>query len=113
MPRIISTRVNLLLRLIDQGGEDQMNVVWHGNCGVEFVLETMVMPARGENNVASNWRQDPAEFCHKSDEMRGKVSLQVRQIASIELHTGILSSGTAPNLHPPKIFHNQFPKRLM
>ena len=77
---------DLLPVFVNEWGKDHVDVIGHDDCGIEFVSFTMVMAARCKYEISRRGRQYPSEFCDKRDEMRGEVSLKVRQITAIELH---------------------------
>lgn len=63
----------------------------HNNCNIKLVPLAVIMAAAREGDVACIGGQNPTEFCHKRDEMRCEVLLQMWQISAIELHSKILS----------------------
>jgi hypothetical protein len=84
-------RVDLVRLLIDERRENQMHMVRHDDGDVKFVLYPMVMTTGRKHKITRYGRQDPSKFGDKRDEMRREVFLEMRQIASIELHAKILA----------------------
>ena len=68
-----------------------MHVIRHHDRYVQFIFLSMIMATTRKVDVPSTRRHYPAKLCHERNEMRCEVFLQMRQISTIELHTGILA----------------------
>ena len=65
-------------------------MVRHDNRDIKAVL--LFMPERTaiENNASGPWWQDYSLFCHKRNEMRRIILLNMRQITPVEAHCSIV-----------------------
>jgi len=66
-------------------------MIGHHDCNVKLVLPAMIVAAGTKHDIPRPIGKNPSEFCHKRDEVRREVSLQMRQVPSIGLHSKILS----------------------
>jgi len=87
----LSQRNDSVANLVDGGRKNQVNVIRHDDRDPKTVSLSMVVQAAGEHNVTSPFWKSLTVFGVKGDEMRREVPLDVRQIATIELHNKILS----------------------
>ena len=87
----LNQRNNIPVLFIDAWGEDQVCVIGHHDCHIEFVFFAMIVIAAGQSHIPSAIGQNPAEFCDERDEVRCEVLLQVREVAAVELHTRIVA----------------------
>jgi hypothetical protein len=68
-----------------------VGVVGHDYCSVQVVSQGIIMTNTFENDVARPFLQDLSIFRDERDEVPFSVSLQVRQVATVEGHRPGLS----------------------
>ncbi len=71
--------------------EDHVNMVGHDHCDSEAISAFVIMHAGSQNDVPSPVRKFPTKLGAEGDEMWRAVALHMGQIATIELHPGILA----------------------
>jgi hypothetical protein len=104
-------RNDQLSRRIDQRSQNHMHVIGHDHRGVQLITDSIIMPAAAQNDVARPFGQNPSPFRNKSDEMRFRVALQMRQIAAVEGHTAIVEQIQSRAANIPSNFGRSIPFR--
>ena len=87
----LDDRKDFLFLCVHAWSQDQMYMIVHDDRDIEFITNAMVMEASGKNNVASQIGQRPAKLGDEGDEMGSEIFLQVREVATVELHGEILA----------------------
>jgi len=80
----LSQRIDLVLRGIDQWGENEVNVIGHDHCGVKEMFRVVVMKTTSQNDRSSILRKNPPLKCAESHKVPLEVPLQMKQFPPVE-----------------------------
>ena len=75
---------------IGQRRDDEVYVIRHDNDHAEVVSLLVIVHTALENDLSRPVRQYAAPFRYKGDEVRLAITLQMRQVTTIERHVALL-----------------------
>jgi hypothetical protein len=86
----LDQRNDRLPPVVDQWRQYHMNVVGHHHRNFKAIARAVIVDAAPQHNIAGPVWQNAAKLSAKRDEVRRVIALHMRQVAAVELHSGIL-----------------------
>jgi hypothetical protein len=86
----LDQRNDRLPLVVSRWRQYQMNVVGHHHRRFKAIPRAVIVDTTSQHNIAGPVWQDAAELGAKRDEVRRMIALHMRQVAAVELHSGIL-----------------------
>ena len=83
--------------------KDDVDVIWHDERDVQPIASAVVMSTAIQHNVPRPVRQNPPILAYKGNEVWLGVPLQMRKVAAVKRHVGILRQpALTPDRNPEK-----------
>ena len=101
--RNFSKRHDDFAREVYFGRQDDVDVIWHDERDVQPIASAVVMSTAIQHNVPRPVRQNPPILAYKGNEVWLGVPLQMRKVAAVKRHVGILRQpALTPDRNPEK-----------